>query len=196
MLFLLINKYLRLCPKWLIFNISTFFTSIKRKWIGDPSFCHSQHGVVRVPQRHDQVQEVVARKSVRCCSNRRAVIHESLWLPLQRDPNLVKTHILWSRDLDNTGDRIGGSIGLLRCLIVDYNFDSRIDSSSDLRYVSFKEAAGGLERAGERHVDIVDLRNSEREGKEGGKGVAVKGSYASDDDTDNKRIDRSAFDGT
>ena len=42
----------------------------------------------------------------------------------------------------------------------------------------------------------MDQRNSEREGREGGKGVAVKGSYASDDDTDNKRIDRSAFDGT
>ena len=34
------------------------------------------------------------------------------------------------------------------------------------------------------------------EGKEGGKGVAVKGSYANDDNTDYKIIDRSAFDGT
>ena len=39
----------------------------------------------------------------------------------------------------------------------------------------------------------MDLRNSEREGKEGGKGVAVKGSYANDDNTDYKIIDRSAL---
>lgn len=119
-----LNKWVHSVPD--IFELRFSSTYVEWERVSDTGFCYSWLRVIRIPHRHDQLQEGVTGNRSGSGSSCREALDVGFGHPIQRNPDLVETRILRGCDLDNPAYGVKRGVDLVGSMVIDENFDPRV----------------------------------------------------------------------